>query len=162
MNPKTKIILVAKDADEAREGIIRLARVGLNDVIGYLDNGVKGWKDAGFELKSKKYISAEDFVRKVNGGEKLNILDIRNKGEWEGGVIEGAKLLSLRDLAKALKTDKQTLERKQPVYMHCKTGVRGSIGYSIVSQFGYENVINVLGGIDAMLPHGVKTVKPNF
>ena len=76
MNPKTKIILVAKDADEAREGIIRLARVGFNDVIGYLDNGVKGWKDAGFELKSKKYISAEDFVRKVNGGEKLNILDI--------------------------------------------------------------------------------------
>ena len=98
----------------------------------------------------------------MNSGENLNILDIRNKGEWEGGVIEGAKLLSLRDLHKTLNNDKNALERKQTVYMHCKTGVRGSIGYSILSQFGYNNVINVLGGIDSMLPHGIKTVKPNF
>ena len=161
-NPRTKIIIVATDSKQAREGIKKLARAGINDVIGFLDGGINGWLEAGYLLNFKRYISAEDFLKKVNNGEKLNILDIRNKDEWAGGVIEGAQLLSLKDIQKTLNNDKNALERKQPLYILCKSGVRGSMGYSILTQFGYDNIINVLGGMDAMLAIGIKTVKPIF
>lgn len=89
-----RIILVTPEGKE-KEAITRLSRTGLDCVVGYLEGGFESWTKAGYEVQQTKvvnYDSAMEFAEKTADG---TIVDVRNPGEWQDGVLENAKLYIL-------------------------------------------------------------------
>ncbi|MFZ0198677.1 MAG: rhodanese-like domain-containing protein [Candidatus Sulfotelmatobacter sp.] len=146
-------VLIA-DSDEAvSEARIRLARIGLEAVKGYLGGGVAAWRTAGLALSTLPQISAEALGERLrNGG--LQILDVRREPEWESGHIEGASWWPLDNF----KVAPPEIDRNIPIAVHCKGGYRSMIACSLLQRAGFQNLMNVVGGFDAWQQAGLPVV----
>jgi rhodanese-related sulfurtransferase len=146
------LILVAEDLKSAEEARQRLARVGIERVIGFLDQGISGWVRAGLLLQQIEEILPQDMDEQLSTG-NMYVLDVRRKAEWVGGHISGAVLIPLDDLRKMF----GTLDQDRPVVVHCKGGYRSTIACSLLQANGFKRVINLRGGIDAWTGAGLAT-----
>lgn len=149
------ILLVAEDPEQLEESRMRLARVGMEKVEGYLEGGVLAWEKAGLKLGEVPQISVLDLYKELNerAGE-LQVVDVRRPAEWEAGHIEQATLRSLDNLpAPAAKNGGADvlagLDAGKTVAVHCKSGYRSAIACSLLGRAGFKNVINIVGGFDA-------------
>jgi len=137
-------VLIADTAEQMAEARVRLARVGIEDLSGYLEGGLDGWRRAGFALQQVAQITAQELDSHLRGG-TLQVLDVRREGEWEGGHIEGAEWYPLDRFKASL----PPIEKKQALAVHCKGGYRSIIACSLLQRAGYDNIVNVIGGFDA-------------
>jgi glyoxylase-like metal-dependent hydrolase (beta-lactamase superfamily II) len=134
-------VLVAASDEQLAEARTRLARVGIDDVRGYLKDGVEGWTKAGLALAELPQINPRllsELLRK----DKAQVLDVRRKPEWEAGHVEGATWLALDDLKDSL----STIDRNAPIAIFCRSGYRSLIAGSLLQRAGFENISNVTGG----------------
>jgi rhodanese-related sulfurtransferase len=138
------LILVADDDAAAQEARMRLARVGIEKVQGYLAGGVAGWTGAGLALAEMEQISAPDLRAEIDAGEDVSVVDVRRPSEWEQGHVEGALLHPLD----RLRSELDTLDRDRTLTVHCKGGYRSMIACSLLEGAGFR-VRNLLGGYDA-------------
>lgn len=152
LDPSKPLLLVTEEGRE-REAVLRLARVGYENVKGILKGGINAWKQAGKEVETIASEEPEKFVEELSAS--VNVLDVRNKGEWENGVIDGAQLISLGEL----KNELYRLDKKNHYYVHCAGGYRSMIASSILKKHGY-NVTNVRGGMGKIKPLGIKLISP--
>jgi len=136
-------VLIADNEDQISEARIRLARVGIEDLRGYLDGGVSAWKQAGFELAQLPQITVQELSQRIDNGD-LQVLDVRRQGEWDSAHIASADWYPLDRFKAAL----PSLQQAMPIAVHCKSGYRSMIAASLLQRAGY-NVINVRGGFDA-------------
>ncbi len=151
------IILVTEDAERLEESRIRLARVGIEKLVGYLEGGMEAWKKAGLPVKQIPLISVQELNKQISdspGG--IQVVDVRNPGEWNAGHIEQARLHSLDHLpSPAIKKEKSDplsdLDPAKPIAVHCKGGYRSSIAVSLLERAGFTNLQNVSGGFDAWM-----------
>jgi rhodanese-related sulfurtransferase len=134
-------LLIADSAEQLSEARLRLARVGIEKLPGYLDGGVAGWKQAGFELAQLRQITVEDLSRRLSD---LRVLDVRRQGEWDAGHIATADWYPLDRFQAAL----PPLPEDATIAVHCKSGYRSMVACSLLQRAGCE-VINVVGGFDA-------------
>jgi hydroxyacylglutathione hydrolase len=134
-------VVIADNADQIEEARIRLARVGIEELSGYLQDGLEGWKQAGFPLASLPQISVHD----VSARPDLHVLDVRRDGEWQAGHLENAQLWPLDRLRDSL----PPLDKNAAIAVHCKSGYRSTVACSLLQRAGYTNVVNVTGGFDA-------------
>ncbi len=140
------IILLAEDPERTDESRMRLARVGIENVIGYVKGGVLAWQKAGLPLDEVPQISVLDLSRQLEAHpEELQVVDVRRPTEWEAGHIEQAVLRPLD----RLRTMSGDLDAQKPIAVHCKSGYRSSIATSLLEQAGFRQVMNVVGGFDA-------------
>lgn len=138
-------LVIVTDEGCEDETVTRLARVGYDNVLGFLKGGFNTWKAAGREVDTIESISADEFCTRVKSG-KLNIYDVRRPGEWEAEHLEDAKFTSLQFLNDHLAEFSQT----EPCYIHCAGGYRSMIAASMLKARGYHNVIDVAGGFSAI------------
>jgi len=136
-------VLIADTKDQVSEARTRLARVGIEELGGYLEGGVEEWKRAGFELAQVPQMTVQELSARLEDGALL-VLDVRRQGEWDAGHIEGADWYPLDRFKAAL----PPLERSATIAVHCKGGYRSMIAASLLQRSGYS-VINVIGGFDA-------------
>jgi rhodanese-related sulfurtransferase len=146
------LILMAEDLKSAEEARQRLARVGIERVIGFLNEGISGWVRAGLPLQQIEEISPQDLEEQLATAD-LYVLDVRRKREWVGGHISDAVLIPLDDLRKNF----STLDQDRAVAVHCKGGYRSTIACSLLQASGFKRVINLRGGIDAWAGAGFPT-----
>lgn len=139
------IVLVAEDPEKIRESQLRLARVGIEKVVGFVEDGVTGWVRGGLELDSTRQISVQELGAMRSGGEELMVLDVREPGEVESGALEGSLRIPLGELMKRT----TELDRRKAMVVHCKGGYRSSIATSILQRDGFAEVMNLTGGFDA-------------
>ncbi len=140
------LILVAEDPERLAESRMRLARVGMEKVTGYLDGGVLSWQKAGLPLDQVPQISVLDLHRQLDAHpDDLQVVDVRKPIEWEAGHIEQARLKPLDQLRTLL----AGLDPQKPIAVHCKSGYRSSIASSLLERAGFRQVMNVVGGFDA-------------
>ncbi len=137
-----KVVLVAESEEKANEARMRLARVGIEHVIGYLGKGVSGWQEAGNSLDKIPQISTSQLRDRLG---ELTVLDVRREPEWQAGHIEGALWHPLDTFPRAL----PELDRDAPIAVHCKGGYRSIIAASLLRRAGFHNVTDVIGGFDA-------------
>jgi len=149
----TSLVLIADEGKES-EAILRLARVGYENVKGYLNNGIKAWKDAGKPTETIIGIDAHEFVKTIKHGDA--IIDVRNQAEWNTGIIEGASLISLNNLEKEL----SLLDKTKHYYIHCAGGYRSMIAASLMKKQGFTKITNVRGGINKIKETGLKLILP--
>ena len=141
---KQKIILVTPEGKEA-ETVKRLARVGYDNALGYLEGGFKTWQDAGKEIDQIETISTKEFIEVCNN-DKPVIVDVRKPGEYETTHIEQAELFPLDFINKTHLPS--STESSEKIYMHCRSGYRSTVAASILKNRGYHNLINVHGLFD--------------
>ena len=143
-------VLIATNEEQVKEARVRLARVGIEDLAGYLDGGVEGWSAAGLSLDSVAQITVEELSARLRDG-GMDVLDVRREGEFQTGHISGADWHPL-DRMKAVLPE---LRRDVPIAVHCAGGYRSMIACSLLRRAGYHNVVDVAGGFDAWKKAGL-------
>ena len=138
-------ILLVTDPGREEEVITRLARVGYDFTIGYLEGGFEAWKAAGMEVDHIKSVTAEELAA-IMDKEPVNILDVRKASEHYSEHIIGSENAPLDYINDSmLKVDKN-----KTYYVHCAGGYRSMIFNSILRARGYDNLIDVQSGFDAI------------
>ncbi len=148
------IVLMAEDPERLKESRMRLARVGIEKVVGYLEGGVVAWERAGQRLSQVPQISVLDLYRQLcDLPNEIQVVDVRRPMEWEAGHITQATLKPLSKFAlsasEELKTLLADLDPAKPIAVHCKSGYRSSIATSLLERAGCREVMNMVGGFDA-------------
>ena len=146
---KQEILIVAEKGRE-EEAITRLARVGYDHAIGFLDGGFEAWKNAGKEIDTIKTISVSEFIEAKNADNKIAILDVRKKSEFDSEHIVEAENMPL-DYINDYFT---AIDKQKTYYVHCAGGYRSMIFASILRARGYNNLIDVDGGFNAIKASG--------
>lgn len=135
-------VLIASSEEQVEEARVRLARVGIEALDGYLRGGIEAWKLAGLDVAATPQVTVQELNARLN---ELQVLDVRREGEWVAGHIEQAIWWPLDNF----KISPPELDRDAPVAVHCKSGYRSMVASSLLQRAGYKNVINVSGGFDA-------------
>ena len=146
----SKPVLVATTPAQVSEARVRLARIGIEDVAGYLEGGVEGWRKAGLPVEQVKQITAQELSSHMAGG-GIGVLDVRREAEFESGHIEDADWHPLDRFKAAL----PEIAKDAPVAVHCKGGYRSLIAVSLLERAGYHNVVDLAGGFDAWVGAGL-------
>lgn len=142
----TRPVIIIADAGRVEEAITRLARVGYDNTIGYIQDGITEWKNAGKEIDKIENISPAEFERRMDSGQ-INILDVRKPSEFESQHIEGAVNFPLDYINDHF----HELDKDKKYYLHCRSGYRSMVTASILKSIGIEDVINVKEGLVGML-----------
>ncbi|HEY6930640.1 MAG TPA: rhodanese-like domain-containing protein [Thermoanaerobaculia bacterium] len=145
ISPAAPIVLVTEDADRVTEARTRLARVGLENVVGFLDGGILAWHQSGRRLATTEQIAVDELSRRIAAGEAAQILDVRRPGEWNAGHIAQASHRPLHEL----EAHARELDRNSAVAIICASGFRSSIATSLLERAGFPRVTNVVGGMNA-------------
>jgi hydroxyacylglutathione hydrolase len=143
----SKPLLVGATDAQIEEARLRLARVGIEELCGYLAGGLKAWEESGLPVQKTQQISAQELNQKLRDGtlRPIDVLDVRREGEWQAGHIPGVDCRPLDTFAQRL----PSIDKTRPVAVHCKSGYRSIIACSLLERGGHRNVINVAGGFDA-------------
>jgi len=137
-------VLVAASDEQVEEARLRLARVGIEVLDGYLQGGVAAWEQAGFPVGTISQMTVSDLSARLQSGE-MQVLDVRREPEWEAAHIESAAWWPLDNF----KVSPPEIDRDAPIAVHCKSGYRSMIASSLLQRAGFKNVSNVIGGFDA-------------
>lgn len=140
-------ILIVAPPGREEETVTRLARVGFDHVIGYLDTDMEGWKASGRELDRVDTVSALEFGQKDLIMEGATVLDLRKPGEWEGGHLSYAVNQPLDYLNESM----AELNPDHNYYLHCRSGYRSTIAASILKARGFDRLINIQDKVDDIL-----------
>jgi glyoxylase-like metal-dependent hydrolase (beta-lactamase superfamily II)/rhodanese-related sulfurtransferase len=141
-----ELVLVAEDPEHVDEARIRLARVGIERVAGYLAGGLAGWAHEGLPVVQTPTISPDELHRLLSeDGKDVQLLDVRRPPEWQGGHLDHAVLKPLNKLTASL----ADLDPERLTIVQCRSGYRSLIGASLLERSGFQQVINLTGGMDA-------------
>lgn len=152
LDAKKPLILITAEGKET-EAVLRLARVGYENVKGYLQGGMNAWKAASKKVEITDSVNADEFAKKYLND---NVLDVRKPGEWDNGVIENAKLICLS----TLQNDMNMLDKNSHYFVHCAGGYRSMMAASILKKNGFNKITNVRGGMGKIKETGVPLVQP--
>jgi glyoxylase-like metal-dependent hydrolase (beta-lactamase superfamily II)/rhodanese-related sulfurtransferase len=141
-----RVILLAEDAERVRESQVRLARVGMEKVCGYVENGIVGWIRDGGDVDYIPQISAQELGQmRESEPDHVAVLDVRERGEHEAASIPGATWIPLGDVPRRA----DELDRGKLLVVHCKGGYRSSVACSLLRRAGFRDIANLTGGFDA-------------
>ncbi len=139
-------ILLVTDPGREEEVVTRMARVGYDYCIGYLDGGFDAWKNAGKEVDTIKRVSAEQLADIMKANPNAPVFDVRKQSEYLSEHVEGVENAPLDVINESM----QSIPKNEPVYIHCAAGYRSMIFASILRARGYDNLVDVVGGFKAI------------
>ena len=113
--PDASIVLVLEDEAAIAEVQTRLARVGLENVVGYLAGGIRAWDASGRTLARTEQIGVDELAARIGEGSDLAVVDVRRPGEWQTGHIAQAVSLPLHELDVARRGARPRAARRRDV-----------------------------------------------
>jgi hydroxyacylglutathione hydrolase len=150
INPGTPIILIADDLAAVDEAVMRLARVGIESVAGYLGGGMQSWDQAGLVTEAIPQMPVDELHDRMGEGVDLQVVDVRRPGEYSGGHVPGAINVTLAHLEQ----ESSGLNADRPIAVICASGYRSSTATSILERSGFAGVFNVVGGTSGWINAG--------
>jgi glyoxylase-like metal-dependent hydrolase (beta-lactamase superfamily II)/rhodanese-related sulfurtransferase len=138
-------ILIVADIGKEEEVVTRLARVGYDNTLGYLDGGIDAWIRAGKNIDSILSITALEF-ESIFLNDKVNVVDVRKKSEYDAEHIKEATNLPLDFINEWT----GSLNKSKTYYIHCAGGYRSMIAASILKARGFENLVDIAGGFKSI------------
>lgn len=145
-------LLLVVDEGKEEEAIMRLARVGYDNTIGYLAGGVAAWVERGKEVDTIRSVSADEFEQIANEDPSVKVLDVRKPGEYESEHLE----MTLSRPLDYINDWTTEIDHKDTYYIHCAGGYRSMIAASILKARGADQVIDIAGGYGAIKNTGLK------
>lgn len=139
-------ILLVTDAGKEEETIIRLARVGYDHTIGFLQGGFEAWKNQGKEVDQIESISPEELASRWKENNNISIVDVRKNSEFLSEHLLNAENAPLDFINESM----VKLDKNKVYFIHCAGGYRSMIFNSILRARGYHNLVDVKGGFKAL------------
>jgi len=139
-------LLLIVDEDRIEEAIIRLSRVGFDNVLGYLKGGIEAWKTAGMEIDTVTSIPASALEETLAVDAEAKVIDVRKESEYLSEHIVSAENFPLSEINSHL----SELPTDSDFFVHCAGGYRSIIASSILKSRGIHNLIDVSGGMAAI------------
>jgi glyoxylase-like metal-dependent hydrolase (beta-lactamase superfamily II)/rhodanese-related sulfurtransferase len=144
------ILLIAPEGKE-EETVKRLARVGYDNTIGYLEGGFAAWEKSGKEVDHIDSINVSTFADTYAKDKNIHILDVRKPSEWSGNHIDGSQNFPLDFINKHM----GEVDQDKTYFMHCRSGYRSTVAASILKSRGFDKVVNVLASFDDIEKSGI-------
>ncbi len=144
LDPARPIVLIAEPGREV-EAATRLGRIAFDTVAGYLEGGMGSLAGRTAPVDRIERITAGSLAERLAGLDPPLLIDVRAPGEWRERRIEVAINLPLSRLPEQM----TTLERGQPIVVHCGTGYRSAIAASLMQRDGFAEVADLVGGLAA-------------
>jgi rhodanese-related sulfurtransferase len=138
------IVLMTEPGFEL-EGKNRLARIGFDRVVGYLEQPMQVMLDHADEVQKASRLTATEFDQRRTDVAGLQLVDVRNPGEVADGVIDGAVTIPVGQLPNRL----DELDVTRPTVVYCAGGYRSSVAASLLRQRGFADVSDIIGGYTA-------------
>ncbi len=148
INIDQPLVLVADEGKEL-ESILRLARVGYENVQGYLQGGIAAWNG---KLEVVRSIQPDAMKQEIEKG--AAVIDVRKPGEWSVAHLKDATFVPLANMPNNL----SALNKTKPYLVHCGGGYRSMTAISLMRKLGFDNLINIYGGFGAMQNVGLQIV----
>lgn len=146
---KQEILLVCEPGRE-EEVVTRMARVGYDYCIGYLDGGFNAWKNAGMETDSIQRIDSNQLAEIMASQPDAPVFDVRKSSEYQSEHMKQAENAPLDFINDSM----LKMPKEKTAYIHCAGGYRSMIFASILRARGYNNLIDVTGGFKAIKDSG--------
>jgi glyoxylase-like metal-dependent hydrolase (beta-lactamase superfamily II)/rhodanese-related sulfurtransferase len=146
--PFDQAILLVCEPGTEKESIVRLARVGFENIIGHLAGGYNAWVDANETPDLIIDVEADELAMDIPFDPNMVIVDVRKTSEFDKGHIKEALTIPLDEL-----TDPASManfDDNQNIYIHCAGGYRSVIASSLIKRQGIHNIRNVVGGFKAI------------
>ncbi len=147
---RQKLLLVVPEG-RAEEAVKRLARVGFDHTLGYLQGGISAWREAGMELDQVERTTADELKSLL---ETDAVVDCRKPGEYAAGHLAETPNLPLGQIGENWKD----YPLDQPIHVHCRSGYRSMVAVSILKSRGLHHVKDVAGGYIALEKAGIPMV----
>jgi glyoxylase-like metal-dependent hydrolase (beta-lactamase superfamily II)/rhodanese-related sulfurtransferase len=138
-----RLVVIADDEEHANEAVMRLARVGLENVVGWI-----AFSEWPFETRSLAQITPTQLR---DDRQDLHVLDVRGPGEYASGHVPGAQSVPLNELSQRI----AEIEENVPLAVICAGGYRSSIAASLLERAGRDALVNVIGGTGAWVRDGL-------
>jgi glyoxylase-like metal-dependent hydrolase (beta-lactamase superfamily II)/rhodanese-related sulfurtransferase len=152
------IVIVAESNEKVEEAQLRLARVGLENVQGYLRGGIKAWENAGLEVDIVPQISVAELKELIETRPDLQLIDVRHPAEYHSGHAPRAASAPLAKLGDLL--PRLNLKPNRQTAVICAGGYRSSAGTSILQRLGFKHLLNVTGGTKSWIDAGYEVEMP--
>jgi glyoxylase-like metal-dependent hydrolase (beta-lactamase superfamily II)/rhodanese-related sulfurtransferase len=145
------IVLVLPEPEEEtlHIAVTQLARIGYDHIVGYLRGGMEAWRSAGFPVGSYRVAGLEEMCRAFRSGTAQNILDVRQKTEWDGGHIQDSQHVFVGDLPDRM----DEIPRDADVWTICATGHRAALASSLLAREGIPVRLVEGTGVTDFLKH---------
>ncbi len=153
---ETPVVIVADDMAEVDEAVMRLARVGIENVKGYLGGGIYEWDKEGLEAARIRQMPLDELRSRLDEQCNLLIVDVRRPAEYANGHVPGAVNLPLVHLERIA----DRLSRERPIAVVCASGYRSSAATSLLAKHGYKNLFNIVGGTNGWINAGYPIEQP--
>ncbi len=150
VHPGTQVIVVAQGPSDLERALTGLARIGLDDILGFLQWGLIDWKSAGLPLETVPQITVHDLAGWLEEGRQITVMDVREPFEWGEGHIAGALHIPMREVP----ARRSEVPEDRPKAVVCSGGLRSSTVISALKQAGLSNCYNVGGGMAAWQKSG--------
>jgi glyoxylase-like metal-dependent hydrolase (beta-lactamase superfamily II)/rhodanese-related sulfurtransferase len=146
--PFDKAILLVCEPGTEKESIVRLARVGFENMIGHVAGGFDAWAKAGEPLDLIIDVEADELAMDIPFDPNMVIVDVRKTSEFDKGHIKEALTIPLDELIDP--ASMANFDDNQNIYIHCAGGYRSVIASSLIKRQGIHNIRNVVGGFKAI------------
>jgi hydroxyacylglutathione hydrolase len=155
--PDVPVILLLSDPSEYEQVVYSLARVGYDNVVGYLSEGLEVWEKMGLPITSGDVKDLEphdlyQLLQTCTNGDCPVVVDVREPWEYHQGHVPGAVLIPLGQLSSRL----NELDPAHPVAVICASGSRSQSAAALLGQKGFKTVYNILGGTGAWVYSGLE------
>ncbi|MEA2411275.1 MAG: hydroxyacylglutathione hydrolase [Thermoleophilaceae bacterium] len=137
-----EIVLVGRDDDEGRAAAKLATAVGIRKLGGFLAGGMTAWRAEDREIARIERLRADDLHARAEADPELQILDVRERDEWEDGHIPGSIHVPYHDLHEL----PDALDPARPVAAVCASGQRSAVAASMVARLGGTHVLHVVEG----------------
>jgi rhodanese-related sulfurtransferase len=148
----TPLLLVTESEEQVDEATMRLARVGIESVKGYLAGGMLAWHEAGLNGSAIPQITVDELNSLLGSDSDLQVIDVRRPPEYDSGHVPSATSAPLAILKERI--PELSLDRAKPTAVICAGGYRSSAATSILEQHGFTELRNVTGGTGAWINAG--------
>ncbi len=151
----TPLVLVAGGPTDLVRAAQGLARIGIDEIAGYLHWGMADWRSHGLPVLTVPQITVHDLATMRDEQPDLVVVDVREPFEWDEGHIEGAVHLPMGEALRRM----AELPADRPKAVVCAGGLRSSAVISALSHQGMSGWYNVSGGMTAWLKGGYAAVR---
>ncbi len=140
-------IVVIADKGREEETVVRLARVGYDNCIGYLEGGMAAWEKAGKEVEKLESIPADELAKRYHKDPSIKIIDVRKPSEFNSDHLRDVENVPLD----FINDNMNVFDKDQQYYLLCRSGYRSVVFGSILKARGFHNLVDIAGGYNEVL-----------
>lgn len=152
-----EIVLIGRDDEDARAAAKLATAVGIRKLAGFLHGGMTSWREERRDVARIERVAAQELPARVEADPDVQILDVRERGEWDAGHLPGSVHTPYHDVDRV----PEGLDPARPIAVICASGQRAAVAASLVARFGAVEVVHVTpGGVPDLIRAGHPAEKP--